>query len=72
MRQRHGLTIPNTPAGIVSPRPLGEQGRLSLEEHGGRTHAGVTVRVAQRLLALTAGVWHNWLIDARSLVACDH
>jgi len=51
------------------------KGQLGLEEHGGRTHAGVTVRVAQRLLALTAGVWHNWLIDApckRSLVAYDH
>ena len=51
------------------------KGQLGLEEHGGRTHVGVTVRVAQRLLALTAGVWHNWLIDApckRSLVAYDH
>ena len=51
------------------------KGQLGLQEHGGRTHAGVTVRVAQRLLALTAGVWHNWLIDApckRSLVAYDH
>jgi transposase len=51
------------------------KGQLGLEEHGGRTHAGVTVRVAQRLLALTAGVWHNWLIGApikRSLVAYDH
>jgi hypothetical protein len=51
------------------------KGQLGLEEHGGRTHLGVFVRVAQRLLALTAGVWHNWLIDAsdkRSLVAYDH
>jgi hypothetical protein len=51
------------------------KGQLGLEEHGGRIHAGVTSRVAQRLLALTAGVWHNWLIDApekRSLVAYDH
>jgi Transposase DDE domain len=50
------------------------KGQLGLEQHGGRTPAGVTVRVAQRLLALTAGVWHNWLIDApckRSLVAYD-
>jgi transposase len=50
------------------------KGQLSLEEHGRRTTLGVTVRVAQRLLALTAGVWHNWLIDApckRSLVAYD-
>ncbi len=51
------------------------KGQLGLEEHGGRTHLGVFVRVAQRLLALTAGVWHNWRIDApdkRSLVAYDH
>jgi hypothetical protein len=51
------------------------KGQLGLEEHGGRTHLGVFVRVAQRLLALNAGVWHNWLIDApekRSLVAYDH
>jgi len=51
------------------------KGQLGLEEHGGRTHLGVFVRVAQRLLALTAAVWHNWLIgaqDKRSLVAYDH
>jgi hypothetical protein len=51
------------------------KGQLGLEEHGGRTHLSVFVRIAQRLLALTAGVWHNWLIGApnkRSLVAYDH
>lgn len=51
------------------------KGQLGLEQHGGRTCNGVAVRVAQRLLALTAAVWHNWLIDApvkRSLVAYDH
>ena len=51
------------------------KGQLSLEEHGGRTPAGVMVRVAQRLLALGAGVWWNWQIGApekRSLVAYDH
>jgi len=51
------------------------KGQLGLEKHGGRTHLGLFVRVAQRLLALTAGVWHNRLIDApekRSLVAYDH
>jgi hypothetical protein len=29
----------------------------------------------QRLLALNAAIWHNWLIDApvkRSLIAYDH
>jgi len=51
------------------------KGQLGLEEPGGRTRTGVVVRVAQRLLALTAGIWHNWLIDApckRSLVAYNH
>jgi DDE family transposase len=51
------------------------KGQLGLEQHGGRTPAGVTVRVAQRLLALTAAVWHNWLVGApnkRSLVVYDH
>jgi|SRR6516225_5979939 hypothetical protein len=51
------------------------KGQLGLERHGGRTDAALMARVGQRLLALTAGVWHNWLIGAprkRSLVAYDH
>lgn len=51
------------------------KGQLDLETHGGRTLAGVFVRVAQRLLALTAAIWHNWTIGApvkRSLTAYDH
>jgi hypothetical protein len=35
------------------------KGQLWLEQHGGRTLGGVFVRVAQRLLALSAGVWLN-------------
>jgi hypothetical protein len=35
------------------------KGQLDLEQHGGRTPAGVFTRVAQRLLALAAGIWHN-------------
>jgi hypothetical protein len=49
--------------------------QLSLERHGGRTLAGVVVRVAQRLLALATAIWWNWEIgapDKRSLVAYDH
>lgn len=34
-------------------------GQLTLERHGGRTLAGVCVRVALRLLALAAGLVHN-------------
>jgi hypothetical protein len=51
------------------------KGQLGLEQHGGRTDYGVFARVAQRLLALTAAIWHNWLTGAprkRSLVAYDH
>ena len=51
------------------------KGQLDLEGHGGRTAAGVFTRVAQRLLALAAVIWHNWLINAetkRSLIAYDH
>jgi hypothetical protein len=49
--------------------------QLGLERHGGRTLAGVWVRVAQRLLALVSGIWWNWEVgapDKRSLVAYDH
>jgi hypothetical protein len=35
------------------------KGQLNLEQHGGRTIEGVGVRVAQRLLGLTATIWHN-------------
>ncbi len=51
------------------------KGQLDLERHGGHTPRGVTARILQRLLALTAAIWHN---DAtgqpvmRSLVAYDH
>jgi hypothetical protein len=32
--------------------------QLDLERHGGHTPAGVLVRVLQRVLALTAAIWH--------------
>src|SRR3954451_20297290 len=51
------------------------KGQLDLELHGGRSLAGVTVRVAQRLLALTAAIWHNRATGqpiTRSLIAYDH
>lgn len=50
--------------------------QLDLERHGGRTPAGVAARVLQRLLALTAAIWHNQTTHqpgpARSLLAYDH
>ncbi|HEY7360603.1 MAG TPA: IS982 family transposase [Streptosporangiaceae bacterium] len=49
--------------------------QLDLERHGGHTPAGVMVRVLQRILALTAAIWHNDKTGApihRSLTAYDH
>ena len=51
------------------------KGQLDLERHGGHTPAGVLVRVLQRVLALSAAIWHNDHAGqpvARSLVAYDH
>jgi hypothetical protein len=49
--------------------------QLGLERHGAHTIQGLWIRVAQRLLALAAGVWLNWQLGEpikRSLVAYDH
>jgi Transposase DDE domain len=51
------------------------KGQLDLERHGGRTTGGLYTRVAQRLLAMAACIWHNWATDApakRSLIAYDN
>lgn len=51
------------------------KGQLDLERHGGHTQAGVLVRVLQRILALTAAIWHNDKTGQpvkRSLLAYDH
>jgi hypothetical protein len=51
------------------------KGRLDLERHGGRAPSGVFARIAQRLLAMAACIWHNRSISTtsgRSLIAYDH
>jgi hypothetical protein len=51
------------------------KGQLDLERHGGRTVEGVTVRILQRILALTAAIWHNDTTGQpvmRSLTDYDH
>jgi hypothetical protein len=51
------------------------KGQLDLERHGGHTPAGVLTRVIQRILALTAAIWHNDHTGQpvmRSLIAYDH
>lgn len=48
--------------------------QLSIERHGARTLPGLIARIAQRLLALAAGCWHNWLqgTPGRHFTAYDH
>jgi Transposase DDE domain len=51
------------------------KGQLDLELHGGRSIEGVGARIGQRLLALTAAIWHNRATGqpvTRSLIAYDH
>jgi DDE family transposase len=51
------------------------KGQLDLEQHGGRSNEGVAVRVAQRVLAMAAAIWHNHRTSqpvTRSLTAYDH
>jgi hypothetical protein len=51
------------------------KGQLDLDAHGARTTAGVLTRIRQRLLALTAAIWHNDKTNApikRALIAYDH
>jgi hypothetical protein len=50
------------------------KGQLSLERHGAHTMPGLITRIAQRLLALAASLWHNWNTDqpGRHLTAYDH
>jgi hypothetical protein len=51
------------------------KGQLDLERHEGRSLAGVSARISQRLLALTKAIWYNDRIGAPvlgSLTAYDH
>jgi hypothetical protein len=50
------------------------KGQLSLEDHGAVTMPGLMARIAARLLALAACLWHNWASSdpGRHLTAYDH
>ncbi len=51
------------------------KGQLGLEQHGGHTPTGVITRILQRLLALTAAIWHNDHTNTttlRTLTPYDH
>ena len=82
---RHQNRIPTPERAGEFLRPLRQiiesinqtlKAQLGLERHGGRTRPGVAARVLQRLLALTAAIWHNQTTHqpgpARSLIAYDH
>nr|WP_176735852.1 transposase [Streptomyces sp. SID4946] len=59
---------------LLRPTRAGE-GQLNLERHRGRTPGGVIVRVMQRVLGLTAAIWHNDRTGQailRSLTSYDH
>ncbi|MEZ0115936.1 hypothetical protein ABH920_009978 [Catenulispora sp. EB89] len=48
---------------------------LGIEQPGAHRPDGLFTRIVQRLLALNAAIWHNWLIGAnhkRSLTAYGH
>ncbi len=87
----HGITLLRPARAGETPRPGARlfrplrqviesindtfKGQLDLEHHGGHTPLGVWVRVLQRVLALTAAIWHNDRIGApvaRCLTAYDH
>jgi hypothetical protein len=87
-----GITFIRPAMRNEKPRPLGRflrpfrqiiesvnqtlKAQLDLERHGARKPPGVAARVLQRLLALTAAIWHNETTQqhgpARSLTAYDH
>lgn len=51
------------------------KGQPDIEGYGGHTITGVAGRVYQRLLALSAAIWHNDMTGQptkRSLLAYDH
>jgi hypothetical protein len=87
-----GITLIRPTYGSEKPRPLQQflrpfrqiiesvnqtfKAQLDLERHGGRKPQGVCTRVLQRILALTAAIWHNETTNqpgpTRSLLAYDH
>ncbi|MDQ0819437.1 hypothetical protein QFZ69_000316 [Arthrobacter sp. V1I7] len=72
-----GYTLGSVPPVGFSWDPVNDtlKGQLDLEQHCGRTPAGVMPRIVQRLLAMTTAIWHNDSTGAtirRSLTAYDH
>ena len=74
-KTRHGEHLLKTVRQLIESVNDTLKGQLDLEQHGGRTFEGVAVRVAQRILAMAAAIWHNRTTGqpvTRSLIAYDH
>ncbi|GAA1455116.1 hypothetical protein [Nocardiopsis tropica] len=74
-KKRKGESLPKSVRQLIESVNDTLKGQLDLEQHGGRTHEGVAIRVAQRVLAMAAAIWRNHKTGAptmRSLVAFDH
>jgi hypothetical protein len=72
---RHGEALLKSVRQLIESVNDTLKGQLDLEAHGGRTFEGVAIRVAQRILAMAAAVWHNNKTGqpvTRSLTAYDH
>jgi len=72
---RHGEPLLKSVRQLIESVNDTLKGQLDLEAHGGRTFDGVAIRVAQRILAMAAAIWHNNKTGApvtRSLIAYDH
>ncbi|MFG2970310.1 IS982 family transposase [Streptomyces sp. NPDC048288] len=74
-KKRHGEPMLKKVRQLIESVNDTLKGQLDLEQHGGRTFEGAAIRVAQRVLALAAAIWHNNKTGApvtRSLIAYDH
>jgi hypothetical protein len=72
---RHGEPLLKTIRQLIESVNDTLKGQLDLEAHGGRTFEGVAIRIAQRILAMAAAIWHNNKTSqplTRSLIAYDH
>ena len=75
LRQRTGEPLLKKVRQLIESVNDTLKGQLDLEQHGGRSIEGVAVRVAQRILAMAAAIWHNFRTGqavSRSLTAYDH
>jgi hypothetical protein len=71
---RHGKPLLWTVRQLTESANDTLKGQLDLEAHGGHTFNRAAIPVAQHILAMTAGIWHNEARApvTRSLIAYHH